>query len=201
LGRCGCPLRFRALARNCGLSVGRFTGIAGHQRSSWSDCRSWVVTCEDTLTSLVQIRNGTAAIAAERSRAVPPDRYGADSNDSISFSPVGAGMPSFARLANASGRKDGRTFARQVGAVRRPVHLRGAWRGVGRGRGAGDLRERPRRRASERSERASLAAPPERPLSPKSRPLPTHRHRCRSQLRGDQLEKKGDLLDPSFWAG
>src|SRR4051812_31375257 len=35
---------------------------------------------------------------------------------------------------------------------------------------AGDLRERPRSRATERSEGALLAAPPERPLSPKSTP-------------------------------
>src|SRR3954465_5204836 len=47
-----------------------------------------------------------------------------------------------------------------------PIHQISAWAG-GAGVLAGDLRERPRRRASERSERALLAAPPERPLSPK----------------------------------
>jgi hypothetical protein len=188
LGRCGCPLRFRALARNCGLSVGRFTGTAGHQRSSWSDCRSWVVTCEDTHTSLCTDWQRHCRIA--RGARAPQSPLDRDDADTFSFT-RGRGD---AELRSARSREWGVRMGniRPPGeAVRRPIDVRGTYGESEGGRGAGDLRERPRRRASERSERASLAAPPERPLSPKSRPLPTHRHRCRSQLPGDQLEKKG----------
>jgi len=54
------------------------------------------------------------------------------------------------------------------------------WEG-GAGVLAGDLRERPRRPATEQSEGAQLGAPPERPLSPKRIPAPTDR--AKDQIR------------------
>ena len=64
----GCPLRLRALARWLSEPSRRNQASVARRRRKRTDCRSWVVACEDTLRLPFEVRAGASAYVAPRSR-------------------------------------------------------------------------------------------------------------------------------------